>query len=363
MRRFFEPVNNEALMLPPALSNVRVLVVGSTGGSHIGGSLFRAGAELGIEMAFLDVDEAWHLGTTLQRLFWHGLGRRPIHLKRFSESVLRHCRDFSPDLIVATGHAPITGETLAKCRAAGSYCVNYSTDDPFNRQMHMPWFMRALPEYDMIFTPRRVNIAELRTCCRRVEYLPFGYDPQLFFRDPEQPIDETWDLFFAGNAEPSRMAYIESAVAAGINVSLYGNYWGQSKVTRSISRGHADIPTLRKGIADSRLALCLVRHQNRDGHSMRTFELAACGACMVVEDTIEHRQIFGEDGENVAYFRTPAQMVEKARELLNNEPTRRRLRMNAHAHITHGKNTYVDRLQTMAQRALLPNVKEGPDNG
>jgi len=77
---------------------------------------------------------------------------------------------------------------------------------------------------------------------------------------------------------------------------------------------------------------------------MRTFEVPAVGACMVVEDTGEHRQIFGEDGERVVYFRNAGEMVEQVRMLLANEILRKTLRDNVHLHIANGANTYADRL-------------------
>ena len=37
------------------------------------------------------------------------------------------------------------------------------------------------------------------------------------------------------------------------------------------------------------------------------------GGCPMVEDTQEHRELFGEDGTNVEYFRSNEELVEKAR--------------------------------------------------
>src|SRR5205823_1499319 len=153
---------------------------------------------------------------------------------------------------------------------------------------------------------------------------------------------ETSDLFFAGNAEPSRVEYVRAAVKAGLDVMVYGSYWTRYPGMHGISRGHADISTLRKAIASCRVALCLVRHDNRDGHSMRTFEIPAVGACMVVEDTPEHREIFSDEGVRVVYFKDPAEMLSKTKSLLADSGTRARLREAAHSWITTGQNTYAD---------------------
>jgi spore maturation protein CgeB len=80
---------------------------------------------------------------------------------------------------------------------------------------------------------------------------------------------------------------------------------------------------------------------------MRTFEVPAVGSCMLTEDTPEHREIFGQDGEAVVYFNTVTEMVEKTHWLLHHDQERQRLAQNAHLLITQGQNTYGDRLKTM----------------
>jgi spore maturation protein CgeB len=80
---------------------------------------------------------------------------------------------------------------------------------------------------------------------------------------------------------------------------------------------------------------------------MRTFEIPAIGACMLVEDTEEHREIFGPDGETVVYFRAIPEMIGKSRWLLERRAERQRLAAAAHARIVAGCHTYQDRLAAM----------------
>jgi spore maturation protein CgeB len=82
---------------------------------------------------------------------------------------------------------------------------------------------------------------------------------------------------------------------------------------------------------------------------MRTFEVPAIGACMLTEDTQEHREIFGEEGQAVVYFRSKSEMVEKLRWLLGHDHERERLASAAHELITNGRNTYKDRLLQMLE--------------
>ena len=158
-------------------------------------------------------------------------------------------------------------------------------------------------------------------------------------------------MAFAGGADPDRIASIGVLTRRGFRVALYGGYWQRYGETRTQGRGHADPQTLRKAIAGAKVALGLVRRANRDGHSMRTFEVAAMGGCMLAEDTDEHRQILGEDGEAAVYFRSPAEMIERLQWLLAAEDERQRLKVTIQARITSQPNTYQDRLEAMLSAA------------
>ena len=80
---------------------------------------------------------------------------------------------------------------------------------------------------------------------------------------------------------------------------------------------------------------------------MRTFEAPAMGACLAMEDTEEHRAIFGQDGENVVYFSSPESLVQSCHRLLESPNLRRRLRENCHRLITNGNHRYTDRLSQL----------------
>lgn len=327
-----------------------LLIVGADGSSHIGGSLLRGARHLGHKAELADISSAWRPRTVAQKLFWYW-DRRPIALGQFSKSIVEKCAEIHPDVLIATGAAPVAAQALEQCRKLGVKLVNFSTDDPLNPRQRGRWFLNALGCYDIIFTPRYSNIDQLRQAgARSVEYLPFGYDPHLFYPPGNTGEIDRSDLFFAGMADDDRWPYLKAAINAGFDVRLHGIRWDRYPNTRKAARGHADLATLRAGIAGCRVALCLVRHENRDGHSMRSFEVPAVGACMVVENTAEHRAIFGNEGERVVYFSSPAEMVERTRELLNDALTRCRLRDGVHTHITTGKHTYTDRLHMMLSR-------------
>lgn len=336
---------------------MRVLIVGNRGGTNIGGCFERAAQEMGLQTRILEMRLATDAPAWLRRFNWWFRGKRPTWLHWFSHEVLETCREWHPDQLVATGIAPIAGRALRDMAALGIRTVNYLTDDPWNPAHTAPWFLDSLPSYDRIFSLRRSNMEELsRLGCPRVSYLPFAYAPELHY--PESCASEqerkrfSSDVAFVGSGDPDRVPYVAALIRAKFNVGLYGSFWERYPETRGYSRGQVDVRTLRLALGETKVALCLVRRANRDGNSMRTFEVPAIGACMLAEDTAEHRDIFGDDGKTVVYFRDIGDMLSKVRWLLLNEPDRKRLAAAAHALVTGGGNTYRDRLMAMLEPGM-----------
>src|SRR5207248_534982 len=147
----------------------------------------------------------------------------------------------------------------------------YLTDDPWNPTLEAQWFFQALPSYDVIFSVRRANLMDLgKHGCRRVEYLPFGFDAELFYRNPSEKSNEG-EVVFAGGADCDRVPMVHALIQAGIKVALYGDHWDRFAETKAFALGHATPDKLRSATSSSKIALCLVRRANRDGHVMRSF--------------------------------------------------------------------------------------------
>ena len=215
--------------------------------------------------------------------------------------------------------------------------------------------MRALPSYDVVFTPRRAAIDDLRRIgVRRVEYLPFGYSPRA--HRPEGPADDAerdWlrsDVLLAGGADRDCVSMVTPLVRAGFDVALHGGYWTRYAAVRGAARGFLDERGLRVATATARVCLGLVRRANRDGNAMRTFEVPAMGGLLLAERTADHVEIFGADDEAM-FFDGPGDVIEKVRWLLEHPDQRDRLACRAHRRIIEGHHTYADRLARMIEVA------------
>jgi spore maturation protein CgeB len=207
-----------------------------------------------------------------------------------------------------------------------------------------------LPEYNIIFTPRRANIDDFTQLgCQTVRYLPFGYDEWLF-----SPIDlrdevDGPEILFVGGADRDRAAFMKEFTCFELSVTLAGGYWGRYAPPRARSLGLQPPAELRRLTSSAKVNLCLVRRANRDGHVMRSLEIGAIGGCMLAEDTVEHRELFGPEGESVLYFLSPSEAAAKARRLIGDHTERTRLAGRLQARVRAGRHSYRDRLQTIVE--------------
>jgi spore maturation protein CgeB len=341
-------------------SQTTLLLVGDSGEEHVGSHLRCAAGDLGMQVAFADVRDASKGSWLARKINWRLLGRRPARLVPFSRSVVDQCVTLRPGVLLTTGFAPLDAESLEEIGRLGVYRVNYLTDDPWNPAQKAPWFYRAVRQYDEVFSTRKANLDDLRTLgCRTVRYLPFGFAPHLHFPEvlsPERKKELASDVIFAGGADSDRVPYIAALARAGFRVALYGGYWDRFPETRPLSQGTKEPAFLRHAIGAAKIGLCLVRRANRDGQCMRTFEVPAIGACMLMEKTAEHEELFGQEGRAVVYFQSIPEMLEKARWLLDHDTERERLREAAHRLVREGHHTYGDRLRCILESARVASA-------
>ncbi len=335
-----------------AVSAGSLLIVGIPADTHVGGHFARAARPMVERTQTCDFSDAYRAPRVLRTLNWRLRGHRPTHLTAFSRRLVDLCERERPTWLLATGMAAIDRDALQAIGRLGAVRINFLTDDPWSPVSRAPWFLAGLNEYDHVFSPRTANLEELRQAgCGAVHYLPFGYAPDIHFPEPPDTAEEESrfgsDVAFVGGADAERVPWMKELADAGLSLALYGGYWDRDRATARFARGNADARTARKAIGGAKVALGLVRRSNRDGHSMRSFETPAIGACMVVEDTAEHRALFGPDGDAVLYVNTPAEARHAIGRLLGEPETRRRLRDRLYSLITGGHHTYADRLHSI----------------
>jgi spore maturation protein CgeB len=338
------------------MASEKLLIVGNPAPEHVGCHLYRAAEALGIETTIYDSRLASEGSRWLVAAYWHFAQRRPIRIRQYEKGVLKQCLETGSSLVICTGIAPVTSRVLRELKSAGIRVFNYLTDDPWNPSHLAPWFLKALPYYDRVYSTKRATLPDLeRNGARCVSFLPFAYSPQLHVQDcfPQEENGDV-DVVFVGGADKDRVPFMTALARAGFTLRLYGGYWNRYRETRPYACGTLPAMGVKTATGKAKVALCLVRRANRDGHCMRTFEIPAMSGCMLAESTEEHREIFGPEGNAVLYFKSIEEMVEKTHWLVEHPAERYKLAAAAHALITAGGHTYSDRLLTMLDRNCQP---------
>jgi hypothetical protein len=322
---------------------MRLFIVGLQESGQMGSYLAAAAQQVGLNGIILDAGQAEARGRIGQSFYWRLRGKRPGRLRAFSRDVVRECAQGRPDLVIATGRAPLDIACLEALHDLGAKVVNYSTDDPWNPALRAPWFLKVLPHYDAIFTTRRANIEDFRQAgVRTVQYLPFAYDPESHRPGVPETSSRPCDVLFVGGCDADRLPLIAALIDAGLDVALFGGYWNRHTLTRPYWRGMADQETIRTASASARVCLCLVRRANRDENVMRSFEAAAIGGCILAEDTRDHRELYGDAAR---YFTTNDDLVREARDLVCRDDVRADLARHLRQRVARTSNTYADRLR------------------
>ena len=327
-----------------------VLLIGNGAPGQIGGSLAKALAARGCR--FHVIDEAQAFAPPARYLPLRALDRatrRQFEIRRYNHRILTAAREFQPDVVLVVQGYHVWARTLRHLRdQTRATLVCYSTDNPLVPGRLRRNVFAAIPEYDVYASPRRSTLAALAARgCRMPVHVRFAYDPAVHF--PERPANAAaWasDVVFVGGWDFDRLRWFDPLSRDGdVDLRLYGRGWPDTPLRRHAG-GEVFGQSFRHAMAGAKVAPCLVRASNDDGHSMRTFEIPACGAFMLAERTDEHLELF-EDDVHAAYCTTPEELRDKARFYFANESARVRIANAAHQLVTGRGHTYGDRLDQM----------------
>ncbi len=331
---------------------MKIMLIGYCEPEYHIGNFFREALRLaGCEHSVVDDQEYFGgLASSIwQKFFYHLLGR-PLNYLAFNRDIVRTAATFRPTLALIVKGAFVSPQTLKKLSALGVKLINYATDDPFNLINSNRDLLAGIPFYDLYACPRRAMMDDIQKAgCPNVAYVPFGYEPRIHY--PEAPVNPaeiarfTSDVVFIGNADADRKpVLLPLTQMTRLSIHLRGAFWRRDARFAPLARDFAYGREYRLALTATRIALCLVRRANRDGHVMRTFEIPACGAFMLAERTDEHLAFFREDHE-VVYFASNEELCDKINYYLTHEAVRQRIAAAGHSRVTGEQHTYRRRLE------------------
>lgn len=328
----------------------RVLLVGNGQFYHVGAFFKKALANLGHFHSFIDESRFFAAPSLIEKGLRRIFGKPIVAFRRFNEALLEEARSFRPNVIFVTKGSYVRPSVLEEVKSeTHASFINYATDNPFNPLGATQEVAQAIPLYDLYVTPTKALLPILkRAGAQRVMWLPFGYEPTLHFPESPQTPEEMrrWeaDVVFAGVSDSYRVPFLAAlSKLPGLGLRLYGGYWERTSTLRRFRYDFVFGREYRLAQGRAKISLTIVRCANPGGHTMRTFEIPACGGFLLAERTPEHLELLEEDTQ-MACFSSPEELVEKVRYYLTHESQRRRIAQAGHRRVTQGKHTYQDRL-------------------
>jgi spore maturation protein CgeB len=269
------------------------------------------------------LQEKWLLGPSV---VWANLG------------IIAHARACQPDIIFLWRGTPIWPKTLQTLRRkTGALLVAYNNDDPFGpsrRQALWRYFVPCIPEYDIHFVYRRVNVSEYQAAgARYVEVMMPYYIPEIhqpMDLPPEDRERYACDMVFVGHYEDDgRIDFLRAVVQSGIHVRLFGGKYWRPKVLGDLADYFGPVSPIYgeeyvKALTGAKLCLAFLSRLNRDTYTRRSFEIPACGCLMLSERTDDLMRLYKDD-EEVVFFSSPEELVASAKVLLRDERRRRQI--------------------------------------
>jgi len=335
----------------------RILIVGSNSYSSEVGSMFlRAASFLNLETEICNTNIQKYAPSMQNiggKVFYKLYKKRPIEWNKFNKYIASKIITFKPDLILVSGIFSLSKDVFHLISKEGIFLVNFLTDDPLSKRSKSKYFLNTLSFYDLIISTKRRIINDLYSYgARRVEFMFYAFDPFLH-RLPDQELSEVTkkfecDISFTGTGHIERLPYLNyiSENLSKYKLNLYGKNWERIKANRWNKKGDAQDNDLRLSFQKSKISLCLLRKTSRDDSTQRTFEIAPCGGCGIYEDTPEHREILF-DYPDYGFFKSPEDLTEKCKWLLENPQEINYLRKIGREIICNDNNTFYKRLNNI----------------
>lgn len=232
------------------------------------------------------------------------------------------CNQQSYDIVWIDKGVFIYPSVLRLIKKQAKILVHYTPDTAFFEN-NSRFFRKGMDVYDCLITTKSFDIFQYikRVNENKIIYLTQGYNsrihyPRIDFKYKQESIA------FIGLCEPYREEVLEFLLQNGFHIVLGGYGWlAFLKKNRIFDSQINFVGELIVGdqyaeiISRSKFALGFLSKKFPETHTTRTFEIPACGTCLVTEENTEINKFF-EDFECLK-FNDNSQLLEKLRYLFN----------------------------------------------
>jgi spore maturation protein CgeB len=213
----------------------------------------------------------------------------------------------SYDLIWVDKGVFIYSELLIKIKRKTNLLIHYTPDTAFYEN-NSRFFRKGIDIYDYLITTKSFEIIEYKNRVNenKIIYLSQGFNANVHY--PRVDFQEKSDsITFIGLCEPYREHILTKLVHNGFSIILGGHGW--SSFLKKNKQYNSKIKFIGESIlnnqyahaiSQSKFALGLLSKKFPEFHTTRTFEIPACGTCLITEENQEINEFF-QDNECVKF--------------------------------------------------------------
>jgi len=231
-----------------------------------------------------------------------------------------------------------------------------SEDDMYASHNQSRFFLRGIGFYDVIFTTKVYNLAELKKLgARRTEFFLDAYDEKVhrpMVLTEEEKKKFSCDVGFIGTFEKERADSIIFLAEHGIQVVVWGNGWDKlsgchpNLIIKGESLYGDDYP---KAINATKINLNFLRKINRDEVTSRSIEIPACGGFMLAERSKRHLDFF-EDNKEAVFFSSLEELLNLVKIYLADDIKRNNIAKAGRARCIISGYNHRSQLETMLEK-------------
>ena len=245
-----------------------------------------------------------------------------------SSRFLTDCKRFRPDVVFTQKGENIHSYAIRRAlEETGSRFVLWYGDNPFRAEVTTFNVIRNLRRCDIFYSYGKFMIETLRSAgCRRVEYLPFAFDPVV--HPPDTAIADSErahfqsEICFVGTWDAQREAAL--ALLTGFDLAIWGQFWKErigpeTALGRCIRGGTTWGDQMVKCFKGTRVVLNFLRDFNHTSHNFRTMEATgSSGGALLTKRTVEQAEQLFTEGEHLFCYGDIPEMPELLSDMLAN---------------------------------------------
>jgi spore maturation protein CgeB len=240
------------------------------------------------------------------------------------------------DIAFVDGGELLGPEHVAWMKSVARTVVNFNQDNPYVGAEGRKWrrFLRAVPDYDLIVTPRASSAAAARELgAKRVMEVTFAAD-EVVHRPPQPRPGRDLDVVFAGTWMPGRGPLLVRLLELGVPLRIFGPRWSKAPdypaLAPAVTEGFLGDREYVDTIARAKIGLAVLFKGNRDLHTTRSLEIPAIGTLLCAERTADHAAMY-RDGEEAVLWDSAEECAALCLDLLRDEPRLERIARAGHA--------------------------------